>query len=413
MLTKRRRIQLMAFTIIAAVSVAYAGFSYAGLDRVFGARGYVVTAVFADSGGIFVNAEVTYRGLAIGEVSDMRLADDGIKVDLHIESNSEIPADTHAVVANRSAVGEQYVDLQPENEEGPYLKDGSVIEPAKTSIPVAPETLLSNLSSLSSSVRPESLRTVVNETHDAFADAGPKLQKLLDSAMSFTETAQENLPQTKSLLADGQVVLNTQQRQAANINSLAGGFRQITSQLKESDPDLRKVIDEAPRLSSEISDLIARSGTDLGVVMANSLTTAQITSARTDALEELLVAFPVISSFTRSTSSNGEGHLGLAVNFFDPPACTKGYETTQQRPANDQSDANPNTEAYCAEPPGSPTTVRGAQNAPYAGEPVKVPAQPEPEQPPPPRRDGLPGVLAFTGGNSVTSSVGQLLGVPK
>ena len=36
----------------------------------------------------------------------------------------KIPASTKAVVATRSAVGEQYVLLQPDNNKGPYLKDG-------------------------------------------------------------------------------------------------------------------------------------------------------------------------------------------------------------------------------------------------------------------------------------------------
>ena len=41
--------------------------------RLFG-DGYVVTADFAESGGIFTNAEVTYRGVAVGRVDRLRLA---------------------------------------------------------------------------------------------------------------------------------------------------------------------------------------------------------------------------------------------------------------------------------------------------------------------------------------------------
>ena len=39
----------------------------------------------------------------------------------------KIPADTLALVGNKSAVGEQYVDLEPKTDAGPYLKDGAVI----------------------------------------------------------------------------------------------------------------------------------------------------------------------------------------------------------------------------------------------------------------------------------------------
>ena len=94
--------------------MSYLGFNYVGLDRVILGSGYDVNADFKDSGGIFVNAEVTYRGVAVGRVTDMKLVDDGVRVVLTIDPDADpIPAATEAFVATRSAVGEQYVDLRP------------------------------------------------------------------------------------------------------------------------------------------------------------------------------------------------------------------------------------------------------------------------------------------------------------
>lgn len=413
MITGRHRAKLVAFALIAALSVVYVGGRYAGLDRFFGLRGYVVTAQLADSGGIFVNSEVTYRGVSVGEVTALHLDDQGVAVDLDIDADApKIPADTRAVVADRSAVGEQYIDLQPDHEDGPYLEPGSVIPAARTAIPISPGTLLSDLDTLVSSVDPRDLRTVVDESYDAFAGKGPDLQRLLDNAGSLTEAATQNLPPTTKLLADGRTVLATQQRQAADITSLAEGLRAIAGQLKTSDPQLRQVIDEVPRLADDLDEIISVSGTDLGVLTANLLTTFQITSVRRNAIEELLVAFPVISAFSRSVSSNGEGHLGLVLDFFDPNSCTKGYETTHQRPAGDTSDAPANTLAYCAEPPGSPTDVRGAQNAPYAGKPAP-PVQPPspPSNPDAASQTALPGLVGL-GSGPPAGGIGQLLGLP-
>jgi phospholipid/cholesterol/gamma-HCH transport system substrate-binding protein len=413
MITGKHRLKLLAFVVIAVVSVVYAGGKYAGLGRLFGTTGYLVTAQMSDSGGIFVNAEVAYRGVAIGRVATMTLTDRGVDLGLDIDADSpKVPADTHAAVSNRSAVGEQFVDLLPQNENGPYLEDGSVIRTDRTSIPLSPDTVLSNLDKLVSSVHPQSLRTVVDETYTAFADAGPDLQKLLDSAESLTTTAVHYLPQTQGLLADARTVLDTQQRQAANITTFSSGLKTISAQLKSSDPQLRKVIEEAPKLSREISDVLAVSGSDLGIVFANLLTTAQITSARTSSIEELLVAYPIISAFAPSTSPDGTGHLGVVLNLFDPASCTKGYEGTTQRPANDLTEAPVNMSAYCAEPPGSPTGVRGAQNAPYAGKPVDVPAPARQQAPADARQGQLPGVLGLVTGGLGPASVGRLLGLP-
>ena len=67
---------------------------------------------------------LAYQG-AVGEVGALRLTDDGMEADLVIDDDAPpIPANSRAVVANRSAVGEQYVDLQPLSDGGPYLTDG-------------------------------------------------------------------------------------------------------------------------------------------------------------------------------------------------------------------------------------------------------------------------------------------------
>src|SRR3712207_863032 len=123
--------------------MAFLGFRYVGLDRALLGGGYEVAADFSDSGGIFVNAEVTYRGVSVGRVTDMQLVDDGVRVTLRIDPDAEpIPADTDAVVATRSAVGEQYVLLRPQGEGEPFLADGAVIPRERTSIPVPVEQML-------------------------------------------------------------------------------------------------------------------------------------------------------------------------------------------------------------------------------------------------------------------------------
>src|SRR5207248_152501 len=81
--------------------------NYIGLGaRLLGAQ-YTISADFPDSGGVFPNAEVTYRGVPVGRVSAMHLLPDGVRVDLRIDPHKpHIPASAKAVVTDRSAVGE-------------------------------------------------------------------------------------------------------------------------------------------------------------------------------------------------------------------------------------------------------------------------------------------------------------------
>src|SRR5256885_3309065 len=102
MLTRTVRAQVIVFVLIALAGMSYVGARYAGLDVLFGGSGYVVRAELPDSGGIFTNAEVTYRGVPIGRVGALRLTADGIEVDLRIRPDAPpVPADVDLIVANR------------------------------------------------------------------------------------------------------------------------------------------------------------------------------------------------------------------------------------------------------------------------------------------------------------------------
>lgn len=364
MLTRKVRVQIAAFLAVALVGVSYAGMRYAGLDRIFGPRGYVVTMELASSGGIFENAEVTYRGVTVGRVGTLRLTDDGVAVPLDIEPSAPpIPENVKAVVANRSAVGEQYVDLLPQSKGRPYLDGDSVIPQQRTKTPLPVEDLLTNLNSLVESVPKDKLRTVVDELGKAFHGNGGHLQTILDTAGRFTAEAQQHLPQTRKLLEDSVTVLDTQNDQGAAIRSFSENLRLVSEQLKSSDGDLRKIIDRAPAAAGQVSGLLNDSGPQLTQLLTNLTSTSKLLSTKTDGLEQMMVTYPIVASGGLTVvPGDGTAHFGMALNVFDPMPCV--YESTERRPGNETAPMPVNTDARCKLPPGSPTAVRGAHNAP-------------------------------------------------
>ncbi|GAA3019400.1 MCE family protein [Actinokineospora globicatena] len=373
MLTKKVRLQLVAFFLIAVVSVVYAAFRFTDVGRVFGANGYRVTLQLTDSGGIFTNAEVTYRGVNVGRVGDIRLTHAGMDVDLDIDPSApQIPADLDAVVANRSAVGEQFVDLRPRADGGTHLAEGTVIPADRTKTPVSTDTVIRDLDALADSVPTDALRTVVDELDKAFAGTGDDLRVLIDTTGEFTEAARANLPQTIKLIDDGAIVLGTQAAQSGNIKSFAADLRDLSAQLRTSDPAIRQLIAATPGAADAVTGLLRESGQGIGYLTANLLTASNILLTRVDGLELALVAYPVVAVGPKTVvPGDGTAHLGLALNLFDPPACTRGYEGTQRRAGNDLTPVPENARAYCAEPVGSPINVRGSQNAPFGGKPVQ------------------------------------------
>ena len=364
MIRRGTKVQLLVFALLTVIGVSYVSARYVGLGPALTGSGYTVTADFARSGGIFENAEVTYRGVAVGRVDRLRLAADGVHVDLRIDDGARIPADTAAVVENRSAVGEQYVDLQPRRQGGPFLGDGDRIATRDTRTPLPTEVLLLNLDRLVRSVDKRDLVVVIDELGTAFSGGGRDLQRLLDSGDTLTRAAVDALPETIRLIEDGQTVLATQRESGSAIRGFAADLAAFSETLRTSDGDLREVLDNGVIAAQELKMLIRENRPAISALLANLLTSGQVTVARLDGLEQVLVTYPdnVAGGYT-VVPGDGTSHFGLVLN-SDPPSCRRGYEGTDKRTPAATSDVPANTAARCAEPRGSTTSVRGAQNAP-------------------------------------------------
>jgi phospholipid/cholesterol/gamma-HCH transport system substrate-binding protein len=282
-----------------------------------------------------------------------------------------IPAGLDAAVHNLSAIGEQYVDLEPTSDGGPLLGPGSVIPISRTSTPVPIENLVVSLDDFVRSVPLDSLRTVVDQLGTAFQGTAQPLQKILDTTNAFTADAVDALPQTLALIHDGRTVLTTQNDMAGSFQSFSHDLSLLSDQLAKSDPDLRRLLVTGPDVSNEVVGLLQESGPGLSQLVADLLTVSRVAEPRQDALRQLLVTYPgVASSGYTAVPGDGTAHLGLVVNVFDPYPCTQGYEGTPHRSGSDIGPVPLNEDAYCAEPHGSPISVRGAQNVPHAATPM-------------------------------------------
>ena len=364
MIQRTVKLQLLAFAILSVVGVVYTSATYIGFTERFINPPYSVAVDLAESGGIFPNAEVTYRGVAVGRVGDLELLDDGVRVELRIKDGEKIPKDLKAIVQNKSAVGEQYVDLLPESDDGPYLTDGDRIAMDRTSTPIPPEELLLNLDRLVNSIGREELATVIDELGKGFNGAERSLQTLVDEGNKLTLAATEALPETIRLIEDGETVLDTQRASGTAIRSFADDLADLSAQLRDSDADLRRLFVTGQQSGAELSDFLARNQQNIGLLAGNLTSFSQVISARLPAVEQLMITYPVVvtGGFT-VVPGDGTSHFGL-VTEGEPQPCRKGYESTPRRSANDLREVGANVKAYCAEPDGSEVNVRGSQNAP-------------------------------------------------
>jgi phospholipid/cholesterol/gamma-HCH transport system substrate-binding protein len=362
MITRLTKIQLIIFAIVTVVGGAFVGGRYAQVDRLVVDRSFPVTMQLADSGGIFDGAQVTYRGIPVGQVGTMTFNDGGVRAVLDIENDApRIPKDVLAVVANKSAIGEQFVDLQPRSTSGPYLTTGSVIPIGSTRIPIDTTTLLVDVNNLVRSVDTDSLRTVVDELGRAFQGTGPDLARILDTSSEFIQAADDNIDVTRALIRNSDSVLQTQIDKQAQLATFSKNLALLSDTLVEADPDLRRLVDKGAGSARTVRTVVDENAQDLGNAVRDLLVVNKPFSERVAGLQAVFTLYPyllegsfsVISPDVKAGKETGEYNANFGLVLTDNTAtCTyahngaaSGYR--ERRPDSAISDVEFDTDVDC------------------------------------------------------------------
>lgn len=360
-------VKLATFALVTVLGVSYTLVHYIGIGRTLLGRSYTAYVDLADSGGIFPSASVTYRGIEIGRVGEITLRDKGIRVALDLDSEPRVPADVRAVVGNGSALGEQYVDLQPRADDGPYLDEGSVIEQSSTELPVSTSTLLVNLDRLVNSVPKEDLRTLVNELGTGFANTGPALQQLLDATGSLVGTGNARVQETITLLEDAQRVLATQNDLSNDTVAFSRSLASFSAALRGADGDLRKLLDTGVSAAAEVAALDRSLDATLPITLGNLVSVGQVAAVRIPAIRQVLIIYPYIVATSYGLfPGDGTTRFGVPVPpSYETPPCVKGYlDPSKRRLPTDLRYPPIRYNSFCKEPTNTSVGPRGSRQAP-------------------------------------------------
>jgi ABC-type transporter Mla subunit MlaD len=280
-------------------------------------------------------------------------------------------------VRSVSAIGEQYVDLRPRTDSGPYLGDGSVIEMDNTTIPQAVGPMLDQLSSLVDTIPKDKLSQLLDEAYNAFNGAGYDFGSLIDNAAKLAGEANAYSDQTRSLIDDSGPLLDSQAETTDSIRTWARSLAGVTEQVAANDPDIRAILQRGPGFAAEVSGLLKDVKPTLPVLLANLTTLGQVLVTYNPALEQILVVAPAYIAAQQAFGLPRNNPTGLPSGDFsltvgDPPPCTVGFlPPSQWRNPEDTTTIDTPEGLYCKLPQDSPIAVRGARNYPCMNNPGK------------------------------------------
>ncbi|EHB53385.1 virulence factor Mce family protein [Mycolicibacterium rhodesiae JS60] len=377
MLTRFVRNQLIIFTIASVVGIAVMVVVYIQAPTLLGIGRITVKLELPRTGGLYQFSNVTYRGVQLGKVTEVVPTRTGAVATLSLESNPKVPADLQARVLSVSAVGEQYVDLVPSTDSGPYLQNGSVIPVKNAVLPQAVGPMLDQTNALLKSIPTDRLTELLSNAYKGLNGAGDDLTTLNDSASKLAADFSATADQTRTLVDDSKPLLDGQVASTDAIRTWAQSLAGITGQLDTNDPQWRSILANGPGAADEASALLNQVKPTLPVLLASLTTVGQIGVTYHKGLEQLLVLLPPYIGSIQAVGSPLNNPTGMTLGDFtltmnDPPACTVGFlPPSSWRSPEDTSDIDTPDGLYCKLPQDSPIAVRGARNYPCQGEPGK------------------------------------------
>src|SRR5580658_607583 len=149
--------RMIALAVVIAVGVYYIAFDVMQY-RIASPR-FAVTVLMPSAGGLYTGADVTYRGVDVGTVTALDLNPRYVAVKLGIDPGQHIPDNGLVRVKELSALGEQYLDLQPSRATGPDLRSGTVIAADRVILPTPIGTTLVDLGSMLKNINTQALQT--------------------------------------------------------------------------------------------------------------------------------------------------------------------------------------------------------------------------------------------------------------
>ncbi|HJR19689.1 MAG TPA: MCE family protein [Actinomycetota bacterium] len=354
-LTRRVVVNTIAFGVLSLLLIVVMSFQV--LPTVFGSS-YPIYGIFTAAGGVATNQEVTYRGVQVGRVGDMTLTEDGVRIELIIESGYRIPREgTRARVLFKSAVGEQFVDLLPESNGEPFFRAGDTIPADRTSIPIQIEDLLRQLQDVLVSVDPDALGTLIHELGTGLTGHGDELKNIILALDTLGKIGADRRAQLAGLIGDGADIQGSFNSTREDFVRAQEAARAVLETLVARKDDVERTLKATAALDTEIIALLDNRRQELNQILADLGEVVRISHAHRGDLDKTLTYLGPFLADAVAAYDAPYFVFNLLAN-TDSPSCSYDPSSRPQRAVTDPPE-EPEHDFACAGAGGASVSASG------------------------------------------------------
>lgn len=268
-----------------------------------GARTY--RADFAQAAGISAGDAVTWAGIPVGTVTEVRLAGDRVEVTLSIDDDAvHLGVDAEAAIKLTTLLGSRYVELRST---GTGELPGNRIPLTHTSVPYDLETALQDATTTFDAMDAGRIAASMTSLSRELDGLPALVPGILRDVHSLSAVIAQRRDQIGALLSSTEQVTTVIDRQQADLGAVIGEGRTLLQQINARQDALARLLDAVTTLVHRLEPIAVGEHAEIEQLLTDLRDMTAMIAAHDDLLRNILQILPVPwRLFANATGSGPE-----------------------------------------------------------------------------------------------------------
>jgi phospholipid/cholesterol/gamma-HCH transport system substrate-binding protein len=299
------------------------------------------TAEFSNVGGLRDGQFVRAGGVEVGKVSNLKLVDNGrrVQVTLNVERTLPLYQSTTAQIRYQDLIGNRYVNLERGTGEGAdrVLPPGGFIPMSRTQPALDLDALIGGFKPLFKALDPEKVNTIASSLVTVLQGQGGTINDILDQTAQLTSTLADRDQAIGEVITNLNTVLATTVKHEKDFDQTVNNLEVLITGLRNRADPLANATADISNAAGTLGNLLADDRPILKDTIAKLETLQQPLVDGKDRLDDLMVKLPeAIKIIGRAGGIYGDFFnfylcdINLKLNGLQPGGPVRTVKITQQ-----------------------------------------------------------------------------------
>lgn len=303
-LPRKRTLEDLNKTAVGLVALAVITAVLAGLVIITrvgpGYRRY--TAEFTQAAALLPKNPVTVAGIQVGTVTGMKLVGDRVRVDMKVQNDVALGADTRATIMVTTILGSRYVALYPGGDGS--LPDNT-IDLDHTAVPYDLQQALQDVAVTYGEVDTDDLARAIELLGRQIESMPPLIPRAMDNLKKLSTVMADRRAQFGSMLTTMDLVTTTLRRQQSSIGSMVRQGQQLLGEFVLRRAAFHAMLQSLTQLVTLLDDTVVEDRDQLESLLTDVKRLSGLLAQRDDMLRNILQSAPLALRGVANASGTG------------------------------------------------------------------------------------------------------------